>query len=197
MPLAIFRGLNWTMKYGYCEYSSVAFATTGMILTGVLNDLQGGSKYGEQALALMARSKAQATSSRTMFCVYSFLFPWTKPIGTLLKPLLRSYDLGLQSGYVYMKPRYCLFNIVSHRQCLYIQGHRKRHVFNNDMVESKAATWKFLGASGCRLFFVLQADERFETRPSCLYDEVFSTALSESIGPQQRGQPHTPCRRLI
>jgi pentatricopeptide repeat protein len=102
MPLAIFRSLNWTMKFGFCEYSSVAFATTGMMLTGVLNDLQGGSKYGEQALALMERSRSQATTSRTMFIVYAFLFPWTKPIETLLKPLLRSYDLGMQAGYVYV-----------------------------------------------------------------------------------------------
>jgi histidine kinase len=98
MPLAIFRSLNWTMKYGHCDYSSCTFATTGMMLTGILNDFQGGSKYGEQALALMERSKSQATAARTTFCVYAFLFPWTKLLRSLLKPLLQGYDIGLQTG---------------------------------------------------------------------------------------------------
>jgi predicted ATPase len=98
MPLAVFRSLNWTMKYGYCDYSSVALATTGMMLTGILNDLPAGTLYGEQAVALMDRSKSQTTAARTIMIVYGFLFPWTQPLRNLLKPLLRGYDIGLQTG---------------------------------------------------------------------------------------------------
>jgi predicted ATPase len=98
LPLVTFKGLRWTMKYGYCDYSSVVVASTGLILTGILNDLQGGSKYGEQALILMEGCKSQITAARTMFLVYAFAFPWTKPLSSLLKPLLRGYDIGLQSG---------------------------------------------------------------------------------------------------
>jgi predicted ATPase len=98
MPLSVFASLNWTMKYGYCEFSSVAFASTGVILTGALNDLQGGAKYGEQAMMLMERSKSQATVARTLFLVNSFVFNWTKLLRNLLKPLLQSYDIGLQTG---------------------------------------------------------------------------------------------------
>jgi hypothetical protein len=34
LPLVAFKALNWTMKYGYCDYSSVTFAGVGLILTG-------------------------------------------------------------------------------------------------------------------------------------------------------------------
>jgi predicted ATPase len=98
MPLSVFASLNWTMKYGYCEFSSVAFASTGVILTGALNDLQGGAKYGEHAMMLMERSKSQATVARTLFLVNSFVFNWTQLLRNLLKPLLHSYDIGLQTG---------------------------------------------------------------------------------------------------
>lgn len=98
MPLVVFKALNWTMTYGYCDYSSVAFALTGLILAGALNDLQGGSKYGEQALILMERSKSQVSAARTMFIVDAFVFPWTKPLRSLLKTVLRGYDIGLQTG---------------------------------------------------------------------------------------------------
>jgi predicted ATPase len=99
MPTLIFKALNWTIKYGYCEYSSVAFAATGLILAGALNDLQGGSKYGEQALILLERSRSQITAARTILIIYVFVFPWTKPLRSLLNPLLRGYDIGLQTGY--------------------------------------------------------------------------------------------------
>jgi predicted ATPase len=98
MPILVFKALNWTMKYGYCEYSSVAFALTGLILAGALNDLQGGYKYGEQALVLLERSKSQFTAARTMFIVDAFVFPWTRPLRSLLKSTLRGYDIGLQTG---------------------------------------------------------------------------------------------------
>jgi predicted ATPase len=98
LPLAIFKGLNWTMKYGYCDCSPVAFASIGLILTGALNDLQGGSKYAEQALILQEQTKSQMTVARTMFLVNGFTFPWTKPLRSLLTSALRGYDVGLQTG---------------------------------------------------------------------------------------------------
>jgi predicted ATPase len=97
-PLVVFKSLNWTMKDGCNEYSSVAFAGVGVILTGALNDLPGGSKYGEQALVLLERSNSQITAARTMFLVYGAIFAFTKPLRSLLKPILRGYDVGLQSG---------------------------------------------------------------------------------------------------
>jgi predicted ATPase len=98
LPLVIFKSLNWTIKYGHCDYSSVGWATVGLILTGVLNDHQGGSQYGEEALTLMAMSKTRVTAARTMLIVYGMIFAFTKPLRSLLKPLLQGYDVGLQTG---------------------------------------------------------------------------------------------------
>ena len=97
MPLVVFRSLNYTMKYGFCDFSPVAFATTGIMLTGILDDLQGGARYGQQALDLLPKTSG-TTAARTYFCVYSFSFPFTKPLRDLLKPLLESYDIGLKTG---------------------------------------------------------------------------------------------------
>jgi predicted ATPase len=98
MPLTVFRSVNWTIRYGVCDLSSVAFARAGLIFTGLLSDLQGGTKFGQQALALIETSKSQSSKGRTLFLVHSFVFPWTKPARSLLKPLQRSYDVGLQTG---------------------------------------------------------------------------------------------------
>jgi len=98
LPLVIFRSFNWTLKYGYSDYSPVAFATAGMMLSGILGDLQNGSIYGEKALQLVGKTQSRASAARTMFCVHPALFPWTKPVRTLLLPVIQAYDLGLRSG---------------------------------------------------------------------------------------------------
>ncbi len=98
MPLIVFRSLNLTIKHGVCVYSPPAFATTGIMLTGILDDIQGGTTYGQHALSLSEETKSTLTHARTMFIVYSFLFPWTRPIREVLNPLLQAYDLGLQTG---------------------------------------------------------------------------------------------------
>jgi predicted ATPase len=98
LPLVIFRSLKWTIRYGLCDYAPPAFATIGVILTGVLFDLQGGSTYGEHALLLMEKLGCKATESRTLMVVYSLVLPWTRPAQSMLRPLFRSYEIGLQTG---------------------------------------------------------------------------------------------------
>jgi histidine kinase len=98
LPLCTFKTLRWAMKHGYCKYSSVAFCGGGLVLTGILHDIQGGSKYGEQALIVLDGSKSQIAAARTMFIVYGAIFAYTKLIRSLLKPVLQGYDIGLQTG---------------------------------------------------------------------------------------------------
>ena len=98
LPLVIFRTLNWTLKYGICDQSPTAFATTGMMMTGLLDDFKGGALCGQHALNLLEKAPSRATVSRTMMCVYAYIFSWTKPHQILIKPLLDAYDIGLQTG---------------------------------------------------------------------------------------------------
>ena len=98
MASTIFRCLNWTLKYGYCSFSPVAFANTGVIVTGVLDDIQGGARYGEMALELLEKLDTRSTNARTKFVVYTVLFPWVKLMRNMLRLLLETYDIGLQLG---------------------------------------------------------------------------------------------------
>ena len=98
MSLVVFRSLNWTFKYGFCDSSPPTIATTGIILTGILDDIQGGSLYGQRAIDLLSQTPSKSTAARTMFCVYALLFPWTQPLTSQLEPLLDAYDVGLHKG---------------------------------------------------------------------------------------------------
>ena len=98
MPLVAIRGMEWTKKYGLSEYSPVSFASTGDILAGALDDLQNGASYGKAAIALMEKVKSARTKSRTMMLTYSMVLHFTIPLNETLKPLLRAYEIGMQTG---------------------------------------------------------------------------------------------------
>ena len=98
LPLVIFRSLHWTIKYGLCEHSPPAFATVAVILTGLLMDFQGGARYGLHALRLIERLRSKVSEGRTTFVVHALVLPWSKPCHTLLKPLLRAYEISMQRG---------------------------------------------------------------------------------------------------
>jgi predicted ATPase len=90
MPLAIFKKINNTLRHGMCtKYSPIVFAGYGCFLTGLLGDLQGGSKMADYALVLLEKLKTgQEVVSRTELLADGFLLPWTRPAPLSFKPLL-------------------------------------------------------------------------------------------------------------
>jgi predicted ATPase len=89
MPLAIFKKINSTLKHGMCESSPIAFADYGILLTGLLGDLQGGSKMVEYGLLLLEKLKARReVGSGTILVSDGIVLPWTRPAPLSFKPLL-------------------------------------------------------------------------------------------------------------
>lgn len=101
LPLVIFRSLQITLDYGLCVWSPVAFATTALIMAGVLGDLRLGRVYAKYALMLLAKldsTSSKQVESRTILIAHVFALQWTQPMGDILKPVLRGYEVGMQSG---------------------------------------------------------------------------------------------------
>ncbi|KAL3919285.1 MAG: hypothetical protein SGILL_003829, partial [Bacillariaceae sp.] len=98
MPLAVFQMLSWTMKYGYCEYSTIAIGFTGVIFISAMNDLQSANICRELTLILMNKMELRVSRSRTLLIVHGFLQHWAKPLRHSFAPLLKGYEAGLKSG---------------------------------------------------------------------------------------------------
>jgi predicted ATPase len=87
--LANFKNVKSTLRYGMCVYSPIYLAGYGFLLTGLLGDLQGGSKMADYALLLLHKMKMRREAvSRTRFFSDGFLLPWTRPAPLSFKPLL-------------------------------------------------------------------------------------------------------------
>jgi predicted ATPase len=96
--LPIMRKIRLTLRYGLCEVSPPAFAALGAIMSGVLGDLQAGSRIGDYSLLLLAKVKSKHTFSRTTFILFRYVFSSTRPFRSLFKSFLEGYGNGLTSG---------------------------------------------------------------------------------------------------
>ncbi|MGK7873169.1 MAG: AAA family ATPase [Xenococcaceae cyanobacterium] len=98
LPLVIFKKVNLSVKYGNSSTSAFAYAAYGVILCGLLGDIETGYQFGQLALSLLSRFDAQAIKCKTSFSVNSFIRIWKEHVSYTLKPLLDDYQIGLETG---------------------------------------------------------------------------------------------------
>jgi hypothetical protein len=115
-PVVEFKMVRWSIKYGLCPPSAVAFTVYGLLLAGSMGELRQARVMGEVADELSQRPSWRETRSRTLMQTYNYIFPWTSHVRTCLKPLLTGYEVGMKEGdlenaffsaYLYMKLAVC------------------------------------------------------------------------------------------
>ena len=97
-PLIVCKQVNLSVKHGSASVSAFAYATYGLILCGIVGDIQSGYQFGKLALSLLEQVNAKEVKTRTMQVVYSFISHWQEPVSETLQPLLEAYQNGLETG---------------------------------------------------------------------------------------------------
>jgi hypothetical protein len=90
VPLILFKSINSTLRNGMCEHLPLSFAGYAFVLTGLLGDLQGGSKMADYALLLLQKleMRQEVGDSKTILRTDGFILPRTRPAPLSFKPLL-------------------------------------------------------------------------------------------------------------
>ncbi|MBB4078980.1 putative ATPase/class 3 adenylate cyclase/putative methionine-R-sulfoxide reductase with GAF domain [Lewinella aquimaris] len=97
-PLVIFRMCHMSLRYGNTALSAFAFATYGVIMCGVLEDMKSGYRYGKLGLALMEKFEERAWTTQIYCPVYALIINWNEHVRNTLRPLQESYHIGLETG---------------------------------------------------------------------------------------------------
>jgi len=97
MPLLIFKGVGLSVKYGNALSSPASYALYGLILCGVLGDIESGYRFGNLALKVLERLNARNVEARTVFSVNWFVRHWREHARQTLQPLLDGYSTGLET----------------------------------------------------------------------------------------------------
>ncbi|MEM7219232.1 MAG: AAA family ATPase [Pseudomonadota bacterium] len=108
LPLLVFRMVDISISKGNSEHSPDAYASLGVILCGVIGDLDLGYEFGKLAMDVLHRLDARDHLARTVHWVNAFTRCWRLPVRETLAPLLEGYRAGVETG-DFQSAGYCLF----------------------------------------------------------------------------------------
>jgi len=112
LPLIVFKQVRLSVQYGNAPVSTLTYAWYGVILCGVVGDIDAGDRAGKLALGLLSRLQGKALKTSTFNMVYSFVKPWKHHIQESLLPLLEAHHNGLETGDLEYSA-YCAYNYCS------------------------------------------------------------------------------------
>ncbi|MBC1219350.1 ATP-binding protein, partial [Nostoc sp. UCD120] len=115
----IFKQVQLSILYGNAPESTYAYASYGLILCGILGEIDTGYEFGEMALVLVDRLNAFKLKSKTLFAVNCFIRHWKLPVKDTLNPLLQAYTSGLETGDI----EYAVMSAYVFGRYAYLSGH--------------------------------------------------------------------------
>jgi predicted ATPase/signal transduction histidine kinase/response regulator of citrate/malate metabolism/tRNA A-37 threonylcarbamoyl transferase component Bud32 len=150
-PLIVFKQMNLLVKYGNTALSAYVYAAYGVILTGVLGDIERGYQFGQLALELLEHFKAKAIKSRTLFALNTFINHWKKHPKELLEPFLEAYQSGLETGDL----EFATYSVISYSSSSFIMG-RNLGVIEQEIVKYNEVIAQFQQESGGHMQDIVQ-----------------------------------------
>ncbi|HEY9609206.1 AAA family ATPase [Allocoleopsis sp.] len=98
VPLLVFKQVNLSIQYGNTFVSPFAYANFGLILCGMVGNIEAGYEFGQLALRLLPHLKIHSIKARTLFTVTNFIIHWKEHVRETSKPFLEAYQTGLETG---------------------------------------------------------------------------------------------------
>ncbi len=98
IPFIVFKAVRTSVRYGNTAISAPMYAAYGMILCGVLKNIDDGYCFGQLALKVLDRFGAEALKAKTYQLVNAFIRHWKEHLRETLKPFLEGFQAGLETG---------------------------------------------------------------------------------------------------
>ncbi|MDA0673035.1 MAG: serine/threonine-protein kinase PknK, partial [Cyanobacteria bacterium] len=97
-PLITFKILGWSLRGGYAAPTPMAFASYGLVMAGIMGDIEAGYRYGGVALQVADRFESPMIRCRTQFLVNYLINHWREPLTAIAPRMETIYQLGLAAG---------------------------------------------------------------------------------------------------
>ncbi len=98
VSLLVFKQVNLSIQYGNTFVSPFAYANFGLILCGMVGNIEAGYEFGQLALRLLAHLKIHSLKARTLFIITNFIIHWKEHIRETSESFLEAYQIGLETG---------------------------------------------------------------------------------------------------
>jgi PAS domain S-box-containing protein len=98
MPLLIFKQVEISIQFGNCPISVFTYGDYGVILCGVIGDIESGYEFGELAINLRDRWQLSSFTSRNLFVVNYFVKHWKTSLSQIVPSIEVAYESGMETG---------------------------------------------------------------------------------------------------
>ncbi len=119
LPLIHIKRVMLTLRYGNMPLSADVYVCIGIIMCGVVGDIDTGGRFGELALRVFDRFKTNEYKARLDLGYNAFIRHWKAHVNTTLTPLKEGYQSGLETGDL----EYAVFCIAFYCHHAHLTGH--------------------------------------------------------------------------
>lgn len=98
IPCLLFNAIQLSLKYGNAPESAFMYASYGLVLCGLLGQIELGYRFGRMALRLSDRFNAGKLKIRTSTVVHFFINPWKEHYADLAHSFEDIYHRALETG---------------------------------------------------------------------------------------------------
>jgi len=139
LPLLVSKQVNLSVQYGNAFASPFAYALCGLILCGMVGNIESGYQFGQLALRQLSQPNTHSFRARTLMFVNIFIIHRKEHIRKILQPLLEAYQSGLETGDLefaaYCAHTYCLQSFVVGKELLEVE--REMETFSETIRQIK------------------------------------------------------------
>jgi histidine kinase len=97
-PLVVFRQVSLSATRGNTNASAYGYATYGIILCGVVGDIDAGYRFGQMALKVSERFNAKEYEARTTYITCCYTRLWKEHVRETFRTFPSVYQAALDSG---------------------------------------------------------------------------------------------------
>ncbi|MCT7966966.1 AAA family ATPase [Laspinema sp. D1] len=98
LPLIVFEQVNLSIQFGNSPWSAFAYASYGVILSGIFWEIELGYKFGQLALNLLSQFDAGQANAKILTMVEGLINPWSVHLKETLIPLEEAEQSGIENG---------------------------------------------------------------------------------------------------
>ncbi|MBN3870027.1 ATP-binding sensor histidine kinase [Nostoc sp. JL33] len=97
-PLIVLKQIELSLKYGNAPLSAFGYSNYGLILSGLVGDIESGYQFGKLAASLVDKLNAKDVQAKITLGFNTTIRHWKEHSREILKPLLEGYYIGLETG---------------------------------------------------------------------------------------------------
>ncbi|OKH30709.1 serine/threonine protein kinase [[Phormidium ambiguum] IAM M-71] len=98
LPLTLSKQVDLSVQNGNASVSPFAYANYGLLLCGIVGDIDSAYRFGQLALSLLAKLNAKEIKAKTVITVNIFTRHWKEHLRKTLEPLVSAYSIGMETG---------------------------------------------------------------------------------------------------